>query len=468
MPYQTIDLDLAGPSDQNQSSQSNSELTKNWRPEPTNNGRSDTTMLPWLGSTLLTANTGTDRGTHVFQEVLYHVIDTTLYSVADGGVYTSVGTIAGTERCVFADNGVEMVIASLGNVYSYNGATLTKGGADFNNTTSVTMLNNQFIYDDSGDQWFVSNAGDALTINGLNFAQAESAGDDLERPYAYNQWVYFFGKKTVEPWWNSAEGNPPFDRLDSGIIQKGLGGRYTLAQTDQFLYFLGDDGIVYQIVQSQVRQISTASVAYQMAGLDWSSATAYTMNKDGQDYYIISFGALNLTYAYSEQLGEWFNLSTGVSDERYLSASYQFVYNKHYAIDYRNASLVELSDSVYTDLGETIQRVRVLPPVNSFKLGLGAGKRLLMSKAKVILQTGVGLASGQGSDPQIMVQYSDDGGQVWSTERWLDVGRMGQFDVKSEFWEMKSFYDIQFKITVSDPVFSSLQNMSLDVKAAGY
>ena len=468
MAYQTLPLDIAGPSAQNKSKQANSELTKNWYAEVTPRGRSDSQLLPWLGSTAITVNASEDRGTHVFKGVLYHVLGASLYSVSTAGVYTLVGSIDGYRRCIFDDNGIEMVIASLGNVYAYDGSTLTKGGADFAASSSVTMLNNQFLYNDTGNQWFVSNAGAALTINGLNFAKAESKGDDLVRPYAFGQWVYFFGTETVEPWWNKGEGNPPFDRLDGAMIEKGLGGAYTIANTDQYLYFLGDDSIVYKIIQSQVAAISTPSIAYQMGKLDASSAEAYTITIDNQDFYVLSFGSANLTFAYSEQLDEWINLSTGVDNGRHIAASYQDVYGKRMAIDYRNGSLIELSDSVYQDCGAVINRTRIFPGFNSSDLGIGAGKRLLMRKAKIMLETGVGIVSGQGSLPQVMMSYSLDGGQTFSTERFINIGQMGDFLVKVEFWEMVSFYDIQLKISISDPVFSALHDASIDIKPAGY
>lgn len=469
MPFQTIPVEITGRTNQNQSQQASNELAKNWYPQATPRGRSDSAMLPWYGATLKTTTTGgSDRGTHVFNNVLYHVIGNTLHSVDSSGTYTTIGTIDGGDKCIFDDNGSEMVITANGKAYAYDGSTLSVGDSTFNNTDTVTMLNNQFIYNDAGDQWFVSNAGDALTINGLNFASAESRGDDLVRPYAFKQWVYFFGEKTIEPWWNTGQGNPPFQRIDNGIIEKGLGGKYTVARTDQFLYFLGDDNNIYQVVQTQVRNISPPAIAYQMSKLDTANADAYTITKDGQDFYIISFGANELTYAYSEQLDEWFNLSTGLIDERYLGTSYQHVYDKDWVIDYRNANLVELSDTVYTELGDEIQRRRITPMINSSKLGLGAGERLLMSKAKIILQSGTGLVTGQGEDPQIMVEYSLDGGATWSPERWIETGRLGQYLIKAEYYEMISFYDIQFRITISDPVFSSLHDMSMDVKKAGY
>jgi hypothetical protein len=67
-----------------------------------------------------------------------------------------------------------------------------------------------------------------------------------------------------------------------------------------------------------------------------------------------------------------------------------------------------------------------------------------------------------------MVEYSIDGGETWSTERWIEIGRMGKYLINAEFWEMVSFYEITFRITTSDPVFISLHDANIDVKAAGY
>ena len=47
-----------------------------------------------------------DRNTHNMAEVLYRVVDEVLYSVNETGVHTSLGDITGTNRCVFADDGL--------------------------------------------------------------------------------------------------------------------------------------------------------------------------------------------------------------------------------------------------------------------------------------------------------------------------------------------------------------------------
>ena len=468
MAYQTIPLSVVGPTSQNKSQQANSALTKNWYPEITIDGRSNAALLPWPGTVAFgTAPSELDRGLHVFRNVLYHVNGDALYSVSSSGVYTKIGDIAGFSRCIFDDNGVEMAITADGNAYSFNGVVLIKGdAAEFANTESVTMLNNTFLYNAELDNFFVSEAGDALNFRAAG--SAESKGDDLLRPYAFSQWVYMLGETTNEPWWNAAADTLGFDRIDGGIMEKGLGGLYTVANTDQFMYFLGDDANVYQVIQSSIKLISTPEISFQLGKLNIGSAVGWTMVLDGQDFFILNFDDDDLSYAYSEQTDSWFNLSSGVDNGRYIGSSYARVYNKHISVDFSTGNTIEITDQAFDDIGQTLQRQRTLPPINSSKLGMGAGKRLLMSKAKFMLQTGQGLASGQGSDPAIEIEFSIDGGATWEVIDWPKVGKLGQYLINVEAWNMVSFYDIQFRLTMSDPVFSSLHDGSIDLKLAGY
>ena len=355
-----------------------------------------------------------------------------------------------------------MIIATGGSVYIYDGSTLTLQSFSAN---TVTYLNSKSIYDGGSNTFSVTGAGGASDITSSGVA--ESSPDTLLRCYAFGQLCYMFGSETIEPFYDNGAGSPPLVRMSGGIMQKGLGALYSVAETDQFLYFLGDDFNVYQISQTTIAPVSTPAIVTQISQLDTANAVAYTMVIDGQDFYIINFGDDELSYAYSEQTREWFNLSSGVTDGRYSVSSYIRAYDKDIGADYSTGNAIEISTTAYDDLGDTIQRVRQLPPLNSSNLGFGAGQRLLMDKANFILQTGVGIASGQGSDPQIMVQYSKDG-EDWSTERWLDIGRMGETLIKVEFQGMVSFYDISFRITVSDPVFCSLHDGSISIKEYGY
>jgi len=447
MPYSTVPLRIIGGTSRNRSPQANNEMTVNWYPEITEGGINTAALLPWMGATAFATSPGAnDRGFHEFDGVLYHVVDNTLYSVSETGTYTGLGTIIGNNRCIFSNSIVgslrHMVIAA-GDVYTYDGTTLTDTGLNYDAVASGPAT---------------------ITSTG----SAESSPDDLLRPYAFGQQVYMFCEKTVEPFYDSgATTGTPLARVDNAILQKGLGGFYTIAHTDQFMYFLGDDSIIYQVAGANYTAISTPSLVNKIKSFDKTYSTAYTISHDGQDFYVINFQN-SVSYVYSEQLREWFNLSSGFGEKPYLASAYLRVYDKDLAVDHRTANIVELTDSAYDELGEVIQRRRVLPPFSAKQANAPIGQRLLMSKLNLVLQTGTGLVTGQGSDPQIMVEYSLDGGQTWSSGRWVQTGKMGQYLVKAEYYEMISFYEITFRITISDPVFSSLHDVSIDVKAAGY
>lgn len=52
---------------------------------------------------------------------------------------------------------------------------------------------------------------------------------------------------------------------------------------------------------------------------------------------------------------------------------------------------------------------------------------LFLSNLEVLMNTGSGTTTGQGSDPQLMLSWSKDYGHTWSQERWLPIGKMGDY-----------------------------------------
>ena len=90
-----------------------------------------------------------------------------------------------------------------------------------------------------------------------------------------------------------------------------------------------------------------------------------------------------------------------------------------------------------------------------------------MSKAKFIMETGVGLIDGQGDNPRIMIEYSDDGGRTFQHGAWPRVGRLGEFTLQVEFFNLGTFYDRIFRISTSDNVNYSIFSGTIDLRLAG-
>jgi len=68
------------------------------------------------------------------------------------------------------------------------------------------------------------------------------------------------------------------------------------------------------------------------------------------------------------------------------------------------------------------------------------------------MEAGVGLLTGQGSDPQVMMQYSKDGGNTWSNEVWESFGQIGEYGVRATFGPFGRARDWVFRFRVTDPV----------------
>ncbi len=78
--------------------------------------------------------------------------------------------------------------------------------------------------------------------------------------------------------------------------------------------------------------------------------------------------------------------------------------------------------------------------------------RLTISRVEVILQPGIGLSSGQGSDPIIMLRLSPDGGVTWGPERQVSAGKQGEYQKRVFLTRWKSCRNPVMEMTCSDPV----------------
>ena len=473
MPFLTVPINIAGPSYQDRSRPLSSQETRNFYHEVVESGKDQYVIKSFPGQKLLgtAAVSGADRGQHQMLEVAYRVVGNTLYEVSRVGVHTSKGAIPGAERCIFADDGVNMFIVADGIVSQYSNSTnlvTTVTDSSIVGAQSVAFINNQFAYTFPLLTVF-SDVGDGSSASSLNAVGAESNPDDLVRDYTFDQILYRFGKRSCPNWYNSGVGTPPFDRIEGQIINIGLGAIHSVATTRDFVYWLGSDNQIYRARGGQEQVISTAAISGAIQSYP-SSADAYgaVFTIDNKTMFVITFPSANRTWCLTEELGVngWFELSKGITDGPYNAGSILEVYNEVLVGDSSNGQLYELDFDTYDQAGETWRRRRVLGSINGDTLGQ-KGKRVQMSRFELIMEMGTGLITGQGEDPKIMIEASYDGGKSWDTGTWMRVGRLGETNIRAEWFNMKSFYDLIIRITTSDPVAYNIYSGAIDLKLAG-
>jgi hypothetical protein len=146
--------------------------------------------------------------------------------------------------------------------------------------------------------------------------------------------------------------------------------------------------------------------------------------------------------------------------QRHRSNCHAFFANQNIVGDYANGKLYSIQNAVYTEDGATIRRVRRAPHITSDL------QRQYFHELQLQFQPGVGLSTGQGSDPQVMLRWSNDGGSTWSEEHWTSIGKIGRYTNRAIWRRLGQARDRVFEVSISDPVKCVLVSANLKAEPA--
>lgn len=95
-------------------------------------------------------------------------------------------------------------------------------------------------------------------------------------------------------------------------------------------------------------------------------------------------------------------------------------------------------------------------------------RRVRHVAAQMAAETGVGLTSGQGSDPQVMLRWSDNGGHTWGNEHWTSMGMQGQYKARALWRRLGQGRNRVYEVSGSDPVKVAILDLYLNVERDPY
>ncbi len=420
--------------------------------------------MPFPGcKSFATTGAGYQRGMCVYNNELYTVVGTTLYKVSASGATTTIGTISGGDRVVMDVDEANLVIAiGTGKPYQYDGTTLTQGtDADLPNANTVTYINDRMIYD-KADGLAFADLNIPLTVNSANVLDSNTRADGCVGVITHRQQVYAFGSKTIEPSYFTGTGNPPYARINNSVQEIGTDAPYSIARNKEFIYFLGSDRSVYQMSGVQSRNIDNPAIGNAIQNYSVvSDAFGLTFNFDSQYFYMLSFPTEGVTWLYAQNTNAWTSLEYYGDGGASLIASYAYVYGKHIVGDRRNGNIYELDFDTYTDNSDVIQRVRTTREIKGKDFGL-PDRPLFMSALELRIEPGTSLVTAES---QIIMEYSDDNGKTWSSERFADIGEHGEFDYTLTWVGLGMFKRRIFRFTMSDAIKWVLVSCSAEVEA---
>lgn len=426
-------------------------------------GKAPSVVMRAPGSVSATAlGSGPGRGVYAWNDSLYAVSGTSLYSVTSGHVATVIGSISGTALVSWAINATQMVVNSAPDAYVYNGSTLTqitdvdytsRGGA-----SSISIDGYILFREPNTGRFFSSDLNDAASYAALFFATAEGFPDNIIGQIADHRQAVLAGGQSMELWYNAGGSGFPFARDTNGYLELGCAAGASLAKADNSIYWLASDLTVRRLqgltpirvsqhgVEQAIRQYATKSDAVGMS---------YT--QDGHIFYVLTFPTAGHTWVYDATTGEWHEReSYGLT--RWRPCAMAFCYGRNYVQDYETGALSYLDPDTYAEAGTTL-----LSSFTFGSAGYNSGKRSFHSMLEVMAETGVGLTTGQGSAPEILLYKSDDGGRTWNGLPNKSLGALGRYRDKVRWWRLGSSRDRIYKCAVSDPVKLTISDASLEV-----
>ena len=410
-----------------------------------------------------TVGSGPIRGLWSHNNILYVVSGTELYKVTSAYAVTKIGDVSGTGPVSMADNGTQLFIACNGPSYIYNYNTLAFGiitDPDFPGAVNVGYLDGYFVFNEPNSQrvW-VTSLLDGTSIDPLEFASAEGSPDGLVALIVDHREAWLFGTDSTEVWYNSGEADFPLTRIQGAFNEIGCVAAYSVAKLDNGIFWLGADargqGIVYRANGYVGQRVSTHAIEYAIQSYETiSDAVAYTYQQEGHAFYVLSFPTAGKTWVYDVAVNSWHERA-GFSDGEFVRhrsnchANYQGV---PHVGDYENGKIYVFDLSVYAD-GEQPQKW--LRSWRALPTGANNLKRSVHHMLQLDCETGVGLNAGQGSDPQVMLRFSDDGGHTWSNEKWTGIGKLGNYQRRA-IWRRLGMTlklrDRVYEVSGTDPV----------------
>lgn len=412
------------------------------------------TIYPTPGlTTFVSFGVNPVRGIWQKGDYMYAVSGTGFYRISNDGTTTLKGTLlTGSGRCDIADNGTQIMIVdgTYGYIYNVNtDAFVQITDVDFPASDTVTFLNGYFIVSKTATaQFYISALYDGLTWDALDFATAESDPDDLVRVFSDAGQLILFGSKTTEFWGDSGAVDFPFGRIGSAAIEWGLAARWSLAKFSDSLMFLRKNRLgqvqVCKLQGYTAAPVSTPELEYQINSYSGvSNATAFSYMIAGHPFYQINFPSANVSWLYDGQSNAWSRLES--SGDRHRAQMQINYLDQSYVTDWEVGKIYTFDQDLFTDDGAPITRELICRHQN-------AGDLLRFGQMWLEMEAGVGLVSGQGSDPQIMMQISRDGGHTWGAEVWRSIGQIGQYRARAVFNRCGLSRDWLYKFRISDPV----------------
>jgi hypothetical protein len=297
----------------------------------------------------------------------------------------------------------------------------------------------------------------SMLFPGLFFALKDSSTDNLITLFENNRELWLIGERTSEVWFNAGTPNFAFQRIPGVGPQIGCAAVNSISRGGAQLVWLGRNeqgqNIVVCTNQYSFTRISTHAVEHAITGYPVvSDAIGYCYEEEGHLFYMLIFPTADATWCYDFVSQTWakrlsWDQNAGVY-HRHRSNAFMDFGDVRIVGDYQTGQLHQMSRQFFTDAGNPLRALRRSPPIWERE----NRERVFHSQLQIEFTPGVGLQTGLGRNPQVMLRWSDDGAFTWSNEHWQSIGRAGNTKNRAMWRQLGRARDRVYEAVISDPV----------------
>lgn len=432
------------------------------------------------------------------------------YTVVAGSGYTA-GTYTGVSLTGGSGlSAAATIVVSGGGVSS---VTLTNPGLDYAVGDALSALTSQIGGTGSGFVLNVtsvnaSGAGFTYTLTAVNAGvlafdsldiAAKSGGSDslVVAPPIHDE-VWLIGEETTEVWTDAGAADFAFQKLPGIFIQHGCCAKYSVAQADLSLFWLGRDPqgqcVVFRGTEYTARRISTHAIENVIQGYSTvTDAIGFTYQQNGHVFYVLTFPTADATWVFDLATEMWHErawIDGNGQEHRHRANCAAFAYGVNVVGDWQNGALYKLDPAAQTDSGQPIVRRRGFPHL------VNEGKRL--SHDRFVLEMDVGtiaqtaqpsaadaLEVDAGADllavdasgdvaaidaavvmPSVSLRWSDSKGKRWGQPIQIPIGATGDDLISMQARQLGMARDRVYEVFWAGDFVTALNGAYADVTPA--
>jgi len=460
------------------------ERTVNWYPEPI-----EPNTIPWVAALYpcpgfeeyVTVSNLNTRALFSMGGRVYGVIGDAVYKFTSSNSASIVtnGTVTNdpnpAQIASNGDAGGELLIGSGDNGYLLTIAsnTLSTISALAGKCTMAGMIDGYFLsFDASDSKFYISALNDGTSWDATQYAQRSIAPDPWKAMVVDgSRQIWLIGEQTGEVWYDAGTSPFPFAPVPGAVFGYGTPAPFSVKLAGTAMCWLSQtaDGAGIVVATSGVvpARISTYAVETAIAGYARDSiitdAEALVYSEAGHTFYCLTFPSANATWVFDLTTGVWhergvWDASLGIYDV-WAPRSHCYGFGKHLTGSRDSGLICSMDTSFTTECnGDVIRRLRVPPPI----FRAPGVRRMFVSRMELILETGLGTATGQGVNPQVMLRSSTNA-KTWSNERLATAGAMGAYDAQVVWTRLPSSLKLWVpEITVTDPIPWRIMGAEID------